>query len=307
MYDVVGEQLATERQGERVPALLRTGVSALLAVLMSIPLYANEDLLRLGLDNRTLSNVSPVDVEVAFTVWVESLAKAMKLDVDVSAAVYKSTDELIADTQQERVDVLVINTLTFLDMREKLALEPILSIEASEGVGEVYVLLVKAKQAASLAGLRDKKVNVHVGGNGLVPMTWLDSLLAREKLPSAGQFFRKCSSVAQGTRCILPVYFEEVDAAVVEKSVFDTVVELNPQLGRELKVLARSAALLNTITCFRPNFANQKVRRIFETEVYDIDKYLEAQQIFTLYRVKQLVPYRPEYLTNIERLWRTSR
>jgi len=290
---------------------MRTGRWWILAVILvgwccRSPVGAAEDpsVLRLGLDLRTLTTADPEDIKVAFTVWVEDLAKQLELDLAIDARIFNEPNELVESLRHEDVDLLVVNTLTFLDVRTSIPLDPVLVIQHSDGVGQEYALIVHRKrQSAGLAGLRGRRVAMQGGGIGDIPRVWLDVLLSRQGLPPASRFFGSLRSKVEPSKCVLPVFFEEADAAVVGVATLDTMVELNPQLGRELVVIERSEPLVETIACFRRSYRNAKVRSLFFEKAFKLDEYPAGRQIMTLYRVRQMLLFRDEYLDGIRSLW----
>jgi phosphonate transport system substrate-binding protein len=90
------------------------------------------------------------------------------------------------------------------------------------------------------------------------------------------------------TQTVLPVFFRRMDAAVVIKSSFATAVELNPQLGRELRVLATSPPVIPIILCFRKN-ASPEGKRELIANINRTQSLPAGQQIEALYQFKRLV------------------
>ena len=50
------------------------------------------------------------------------------------------------------------------------------------------------------------------------------------------------------------LFFRTVDACLVTESGFQTIVEMNPQVGRRLRVLASSPRIVPFVTCFHSDF-----------------------------------------------------
>lgn len=88
---------------------------------------------------------------------------------------------------------------------------------------------------------------------------------------------------------VLPVYFGQSDLCLVTKKGFDTTVELNPQVGRRLTVIAHSPILISEVTCFQRTFTgsyrNETVSAYLEAHLHP-----EGQQTLTLFQVEQVVP-----------------
>jgi hypothetical protein len=82
---------------------------------------------------------------------------------------------------------------------------------------------------------------------------------------------------------VLPVFFRQSDACVVTRSGFETMVELNPQLGRQLKILARSPEVVPAVFCFRADYAAGFKEDLF-AGVRDLHKSAAGQQVLTVFQ-----------------------
>ncbi|OQA10927.1 MAG: ABC transporter, phosphonate, periplasmic substrate-binding protein [bacterium ADurb.Bin374] len=83
-------------------------------------------------------------------------------------------------------------------------------------------------------------------------------------------------------------------------------VELNPQIGRELTVIERLPKLVGGIIAMRrdlPEVHKQKIRQALLT----LHEDQEGKQLFVLFQLKKLVPYRPEYMRATEALYAEHR
>jgi phosphonate transport system substrate-binding protein len=95
---------------------------------------------------------------------------------------------------------------------------------------------------------------------------WLATVLDRENLGASDQFFRSMTTESKPSRVILPVFFGQADACLTSKAAFDTMCELNPQVGRELAVVASSPALVAVFYAFHKNYhaaSRERFARIF--------------------------------------------
>jgi phosphonate transport system substrate-binding protein len=77
---------------------------------------------------------------------------------------------------------------------------------------------------------------------------------------------------------VLPVFFGQVDACVVTKRGFDTMVELNPQVGEKLRVLAISPPLIPSVAFFHPDY-DPEMRRKIEEEIQVLDLSPAGRQV----------------------------
>jgi len=87
---------------------------------------------------------------------------------------------------------------------------------------------------------------------------------------------------------VLPVFFHQADACLLTRAGFQTMNELNPQVGQQLKVLAASAALVPIVFCFRGNYASPDRDKLMDS----IDRISETpagRQTLMLFQSERLV------------------
>ena len=93
---------------------------------------------------------------------------------------------------------------------------------------------------------------------------WSETILAREGLGSASGFYGQITTASKISQAVLPVFFRQLDACVVTRSGFETMVELNPQVGRQLKVLASSPPVVPVVFCFRASYDSPIRAKVLE-------------------------------------------
>jgi ABC-type phosphate/phosphonate transport system substrate-binding protein len=100
----------------------------------------------------------------------------------------------------------------------------------------------------------------------------------------------------------MSVFFRKVDGCVVPRQSFEVTSELNPQIARELKTISRIDRLTGGIIAFRqelPEERKQKIRQALMT----LHEDQEGHQMFVLFQLDRLTPFRPEYLKGTETLY----
>jgi ABC-type phosphate/phosphonate transport system substrate-binding protein len=102
---------------------------------------------------------------------------------------------------------------------------------------------------------------------------------------------------------LLSVFFGQADAAVVPRGGFATSVELNPQVGRQLTTIATSPTLLPGLLCFRKDLATDQRRLITEAS-RDLKNHATGRQILMLFKIREVVPFRPDDISELVDLLR---
>jgi phosphonate transport system substrate-binding protein len=120
-----------------------------------------------------------------------------------------------------------------------------------------------------------------------VAPAWLFAILEEGHYGSAEQFFGSVASDAKLSQVVLPVFFGQAGACLTSKRGFDTMCELNPQLSRDLRVLASSPAMVVTFYIFRKNYHSMQRERVIRA-LSSLRASTEGRQLATLFNFDEL-------------------
>jgi len=99
------------------------------------------------------------------------------------------------------------------------------------------------------------------------------------------------------TQVVLPVFFQRVEVAALAHRSFETAVEMNPQLGRDLHMLAISPTVIPIALCFHKN-CSQEGKRILIRSISKSEALPAGRQIVALYQSQTMVE-RPTSCMNL--------
>ncbi len=231
--------------------------------------------------------------------------KSTDLFSGVSATIYENFEEFSAALSQNEVDLVILSSLDYLSLEEKGFLEPFLVGSSSQGILREYVLVVhKNKGIKEISELRGTSVLVETGGSGNTPLVWFEVFLQRQLHCSLDSFFKEIVNVEKASKAVLPVFFQNADVCVTTLSGFQTMVELNPQLGQNLDIFYRSPQLLRGVVCFRTKY-EEKYKDAVRTTLKSLHEDLDGQQILLVMREEMLLSYRPQYMETSRELFKS--
>lgn len=256
-----------------------------------------------GYITNTISGVDKRDAKVALEIMVKKIVMRQFPDVNSRSVIFEDLETALKAVENKEIDIMTILSTNYLDMSDRSLMSPKFIGSIGGEPEEEYVLLVKKQShIEELSQLRDKEIISQKGGSGVVSLMWLDTLLMEQSLPESQLFFKAVKKVNKISMAVLPVFFGKADACLVPLHAYETMIELNPQLGRELTVLSKSPGYLITITCFRSDII-EKDQKTISTQFETLDKTPEYKQILILFHLKSVKKYKPEYLSNIEKLY----
>jgi phosphonate transport system substrate-binding protein len=165
--------------------------------------------------------------------------------------------------------------------------------------GYNYGLLCRT--GADLDSLRGRELLVASAHAPELPRLWLDRLLGDSGRPRAATWFANVRHVDRLASAVLPVLFGDAAACVVTLGGFDTMREMNPQLGRDLQVLAVSQLLSPAVICVRPDI-QAEFGDLLDAGMRSLHKEPEGRQILGLFGIERLVAFDDSHLDPVREL-----
>ena len=209
--------------------------------------------LRFGFSSAIFAGVNEGDAHAAIKIWARTLGADCGIEVDSSLLLLDGTAGLKEALQSRKIDGASMSALEYWELRRFVPFSPSVLLGVTNGeTTQRYLLLVRRDNPASnLVGLRGQTLAILGNPSATLGQTWIETLLLEKKLGRSGTFWRKAERHDKLSQVILPVFFRKVDACVVTRAGFQTMRELNPQVGKQLKVLAESGPLVSATLCFR--------------------------------------------------------
>jgi ABC-type phosphate/phosphonate transport system substrate-binding protein len=138
-----------------------------------------------------------------------------------------------------------------------------------------------------LADLGGRSLLIQDHSRACLAPFWLDTLLLRQGLKPAAQLADRIKRPGKLAQVVLPVFFRQVDACVVARSGFNAMVDLNPQVGRQLKIIAASPAVVPTVLCFRADF-NASYKKALLEGLRTLNATPAGQQVLTIFHIARI-------------------
>jgi phosphonate transport system substrate-binding protein len=294
----------------RSPVLTRRLLCFIAVVVLAVVAAGNDTgegviPLNMAMTSASLGHVRDVDAIAAFKTYATEFAKARNLRVKVEVTVFERIEDLRHAAVREQADILGLLTHEYLELEAILPYDLMYAPQKSGKATETYVLLVHADSGLhTIEQLEGTDLVVLTGTQMGMARTWLDTQLMESGQAEGASFFRNVRNERKPSQAVLPVFFRTADASLVTESAYQTIVEMNPQVGRDLRVLAFSPSVIPFVACFRSSFTGYNRE---ETEKAYLEAHLDAQgqQILMLFRFDGVVPCTSEDLTTARRIMRT--
>jgi ABC-type phosphate/phosphonate transport system substrate-binding protein len=240
--------------------------------------------LRLAISADTLAGANVNDARAAYMVWLREVSRHNSTQTAVVVPeVFISSEELIRTVRQGSLDCYGFTApelAKLLDLTDPSTI--VLQDYLADGME--YVLLVHRENGfKKLADLRGAHLVSHLHRDMVLLPAWLGTLLGSNGLPQSAHFFSQETMSDKINQVVLPVFFRRIDAACLAHQSWETAVELNPQLGRDLVPLAVSPRLIPIGFAFRRN-TSVEMRKALVASILNISSDAAGQQIVDLYQ-----------------------
>lgn len=261
----------------------------------------------IGFSSRAFVNVPPEDVKIAVRILAGKVARNTIGSAD--SKIYDSPADIEQDFRAKKLDTIALTPDEFIKLENRVLLDPIMVTATSKG-HEVELLLMVRKDSGirSFGDLRNRRLAIAEKESQYANMysIWLETLIMRKGLSGDARFFSAVTETKKPSQALMQVFFRKADACIITGQLLDLSVELNPQIGRELTVIERLPKLAGGIIAMRrdlPEVYKQRIRQALLT----LHEDQEGRQLFLLFQLKKLVPYRPEYMQATEALYAEHR
>jgi ABC-type phosphate/phosphonate transport system substrate-binding protein len=275
------EQRSTRRQ---FSSRLTAAAAGLLVPSFARLCAGEEPLIHIAICTTTIAGANISDARAAYLVWLREIARFYgKRTADTDPEVFISPDELIRGVRSGSIDGFGATALELEKLVDITEPDAVVIQDYMAG-GMEYVLLVhNSSPFKKFADLRGAQLISHLHRDMVLMPAWLGNMLSANGLPEAERFFASQKQSDKINRVVLPVFFRRADAACLARHDWETAVELNPQLGRDLRTLAISPKLIPIGFFFRKN-TNPGSRRALIQSIQSISSLTAGQEIIALYQ-----------------------
>ena len=245
---------------------------------------AHGTVLRVAVSVETLAGANISDARAAYRVWVAEAAHQFATNIwEVDPEIFLPSDRMVQGIRQGTISCFGVTAPELLKVAEFTDPDQLL-LQDIMADGMEYVLLVhNSSRFKTIADLRGAQIVSHLHREMVLLNAWLGTMLAANNLGQADRFFGGQTLRDNLNQVVLPVFFHRMDAACLARRDWETAVELNPQLGRDLRPLAVSPKLVPIAIGFRRG-CNAEARKNMIDSILRVSTVPAGQQIVALYQ-----------------------
>jgi phosphonate transport system substrate-binding protein len=258
----------------------------------------------IGFTGSAFQEVTNTDIKAAVSVLMQKAA--FKHFDRGEARFYENLAEMAADLKSGRIQALGLPVEEFVEIKKMAPLDPLL-VTSSTGGSETELVLLARKDSniRSIWDLKERSIVIPPRNPKYCTFfqVWLESMLYSKGYNEMEDFFSSVKESKTTSKAIMPVFFRQADACVVTRQVLELTAELNPQINRELKIIASKGKLAQGIIAVDRRLSEETKERI-RLAFLTLHQTADGEQLLMLFKVKKLIPIPSGYLRETEALYR---
>jgi len=201
--------------------------------------------MRMALSMDLLAGANANDSRAAYKVWAEQVITKFGLkNFEMLPEVVYPSARMLQMVRSHQVECAGLSAQEIYKVQNEIDLETVL-LEDYSAQGMEYVVLVQAKSPIQrLEDLKKHRMLIHRHRDTVLLTMWLELQMNASRQGASEEYFDTLLYRDKVNETILPLFFGKTDAIGITRRAFQTAVELNPQLGRQLRVLCNSPKLV---------------------------------------------------------------
>ncbi|MEN8254144.1 MAG: PhnD/SsuA/transferrin family substrate-binding protein [Verrucomicrobiota bacterium] len=244
--------------------------------------------LSVGFSPHLFSDVNEADAVASIKVWGDTILVRRGIDLTSVPVIYSSSATMREALEEGSVDLVGMIPQELFGMEDDIGLDHFHFTSLNGRTTEEYILLVHTDSGIKdLAGLQGKRLGYVDNARMGVSRVWLETLLLEQGFSDFQEHFREVEGHAKSSKAVLGLFFGKTDACLVMRTGFETMVELNPQIGRSLHVLQTSPGFIPGLVCFRAD-CDPDLKREVVAGLKGLDQDVRGQQLLMVFQSDKL-------------------
>ena len=224
---------------------------------------AERPVIRFGFSRQIFDSVNENDGRAALKMHAEAMGRAENVEIVVTEGMFDGADAANRALTAGTVDMMAMPTDEFLALSPALVTGPLIAVIIGGRPDDENLLVTRGDRGFDdIAALKGGHLLVLGGVKMPFSLIWLDVLALHAGLGPAERAFGEVTLTLKASKTVLPVFFGQADACVVSRKALQVMGELNPQILRQLRVLATSRPFVPSVMCFRAGMARDLIDRV---------------------------------------------
>ena len=260
--------------------------------LLTLSLYASD--IKIGYSVESMSDVNKKDLKISMVLWIKEIVSQTEYSADYID--YDNSLQMAKDFNAGKLDLVIDFGINFIKNYEVENLVDGFRGGMKNGLKEnICIVLKKESSLKDFAKIKKPII-------ALKDIEEIFKIYALVTLLPNNQKYTFLETKKR-SGALLKLFFNRADAAIVAKKTFNFAKELNPQIGKKLKVVDVSDAKSGAFGYFHKEFDGEK-REVMINIALDLDKSIRGKQLISLFQIDRVERSRVTDLDNIKKLYK---
>ena len=221
-------------------------------------------------------------------VWLRQVSKEHNVSVEFVPEVFQSSEQIVQSIRKGLLDAFTLTTPEYPLVSDFVDPQWLLVDDYGGDTGEEYLILVPQDSPIhSVTDLRGRNIVLLDHPGMCLAPAWLGTLLAPLGARQPEQFFASLKRESKLSNVVLPVFFRKTDAGMVTRRGFESVCELNPQVAKQVRILAISPKFVRHFMAFSKKY-HARNRDELQQALLALSSTATGRQLLTMFHSRQL-------------------
>ncbi len=237
------------------------------------------------------------DIEISFNYWLQEVTRDLALET-TEAHFYDKYQDLSAAFARRDIDMFIAPPLAIvMHFNKELIAEGFYS-KSEQNEGDALLLLARTENVGNINNMAGKRLMLPEHDE--LAEVFLEMVALETYNKGYQEVFSQIETAPKMNAIILSLFFGASDVALVYRSSYDVMVEMNSQINSRIKILKSYPVLSKNITFMHKDYPN---REWVINQVKGLANHPRGQQILNLYRTAKVGISTAEVLVPFEQLY----
>lgn len=267
-------------------------------LIFSSLLLFSDNKLNIGYYTNSFNEVSKEGLMIANNMYMNELTT--DLNYTVKSYLYEDFNKMAKDINANKLDYITASGLDFVMYFDMSKLTNGFRQGYLDGSKEVFIILVlKDSTINKVSELYGKKIAIQK--NDTIAKLYVENKIL-EKHNKLNVIF---DLYPTKQRALLKLFFGKVDAAIITNKSFELITELNPQIGKKVKVIETTNITAKNFG-FLHKSLSEKSRILINEQVRSLHKTTRGKQILNIFKTDSIVESKLEDLQIINEIYKKN-
>lgn len=261
----------------------------------------DKKIIRYGFHLESILFSNEKEVRIAIQMWIQEFLDSKDLELRVKF--YTDETVMIDDFLiKKRLDIIGFNSIRYLKNKMKLKNSYSETMFTFSGSKKNYIqyYLIESNGRKNKNSLTIKDKSVAIKKKDYSAKIWFDYLCIKNFNQNYKDLVKSEKSFKKQSSAILSVYFKKVNLAVISKSTWDIMNELNPVITKEIGVIKKSPSIFASYIGMISNRVSDETIEKLRKSAKKVNNTLRGKQILSLLKFNKIIFTDSTYLENLE-------